>query len=200
MKQPFGVVVLAAGKSTRMGQSKALLPWGDTTILGHICRVWNRLGATQIGVVVLSGDSRVHEVVRQENAMAIPNNEVDLGMIYSLRLASRSSGWDSSISRWVIALGDQPHLTEKSLRDWLVFASEDPESISQPQYEGRPKHPVVLPRWAWKELAEYPGESLKEFLQKSIPKIRFWANDDIRFNIDLDTPEDYERVRRFDGN
>ena len=34
-----GVVVLAAGRSTRMGEMKVLLPWGDTTVVGHICRV-----------------------------------------------------------------------------------------------------------------------------------------------------------------
>ncbi|NOY98656.1 MAG: NTP transferase domain-containing protein, partial [Chloroflexi bacterium] len=29
-------IVLAAGQSRRMGQPKMLLPWGRTTVLGHV--------------------------------------------------------------------------------------------------------------------------------------------------------------------
>ena len=29
-------IILAAGRSRRMGQPKMLLPWGETTVLGHV--------------------------------------------------------------------------------------------------------------------------------------------------------------------
>jgi len=31
-----GVVILAAGRSARMGRPKLLLPWGGTSVLGHL--------------------------------------------------------------------------------------------------------------------------------------------------------------------
>ena len=35
-----GVVILAAGRSRRMGKPKLLLPWGETSVLGHLIRQW----------------------------------------------------------------------------------------------------------------------------------------------------------------
>ena len=32
----FGVVILGAGASSRMGRPKLLLPWRDTTVIGHL--------------------------------------------------------------------------------------------------------------------------------------------------------------------
>jgi len=43
----FGVVILAAGASQRMGRSKLMLRWRDTTVLGHIRKTWEDLGSRQ---------------------------------------------------------------------------------------------------------------------------------------------------------
>ena len=48
---PFGVVILGAGASSRMGRPKLLLPWGDTSIIGHLIEQWRALAAAQIAVV-----------------------------------------------------------------------------------------------------------------------------------------------------
>src|SRR5438874_1514761 len=39
-----GVIILAAGRSRRMGRPKMLLPWGNTTVLGHLVAQWQALG------------------------------------------------------------------------------------------------------------------------------------------------------------
>jgi molybdenum cofactor cytidylyltransferase len=44
----LGAVILAAGRSTRMGQPKLLLPWGKTSVLGHLIGQWQSAGAGQI--------------------------------------------------------------------------------------------------------------------------------------------------------
>ena len=36
--QPLGVIILGAGASSRMGRPKLLLPWGDTSVIGHLIR------------------------------------------------------------------------------------------------------------------------------------------------------------------
>jgi len=50
-KNPLGVVILGAGASSRMGKPKLLLPWRDTTVIGHLISQWQELGAAQIAVV-----------------------------------------------------------------------------------------------------------------------------------------------------
>src|SRR2546430_7270194 len=55
----FGVVILAAGASSRMGKPKLLLPWGDTSVLGYLIGQWEALGAKQIAVVHGTGDKAI---------------------------------------------------------------------------------------------------------------------------------------------
>jgi len=37
-------IILAAGKSTRMGSPKMLLPWGDITVIEHVIAVFSKSG------------------------------------------------------------------------------------------------------------------------------------------------------------
>ena len=43
----IGVIILGAGASSRMGRPKLLLPWGDTSVIGHLIRQWQALGAAK---------------------------------------------------------------------------------------------------------------------------------------------------------
>src|SRR6266705_747393 len=56
---PFAVVILAAGASSRMGQPKMLLPWGKTSVLGHLILQWRNAGAEQIAVVLAPENRRL---------------------------------------------------------------------------------------------------------------------------------------------
>jgi len=51
----LGVVILAAGASSRMGQPKMLLPWGKTSIIGHLIEQWQQGRPEQIAVVTAVG-------------------------------------------------------------------------------------------------------------------------------------------------
>ena len=87
----FGVVILAAGSSRRMGRPKLLLEWNGTTILGHLLGQWNKLRAAQIGVVCAADGVAVRqELVRLAFAREnfIPNPAPDEGMFSSVRCAA----------------------------------------------------------------------------------------------------------------
>src|SRR5262245_53796199 len=79
----FATVVLAAGRSVRMGRPKLLLPWGTTTVLGQIVQQWQKLNARQIGVVCAAGDaSMVAEIQRLAlpGTHPIENQSAESGM------------------------------------------------------------------------------------------------------------------------
>jgi CTP:molybdopterin cytidylyltransferase MocA len=52
----FGVVILGAGTSSRMGRPKLLLPWGGASDIGHLLHQRKRLGVRQIAVVCRADD------------------------------------------------------------------------------------------------------------------------------------------------
>src|SRR4051812_30477540 len=55
----FAAIILAAGAAARMGRPKMLLPWGTTTVLGHLIAQWQRIGAAQTVVVCAASDTAI---------------------------------------------------------------------------------------------------------------------------------------------
>ena len=184
----FGTVILAAGASTRMGRPKLLLPWGDKTILAHLIQQWATLGSAQIAAVIEPKSPLVpHLDVDQ-----VVNPHPDLGMFSSVQCAARWQGWKKDITHFVITLGDQPHVGIGTLKDVISFAEKNPDNICQPARKGRGRHPVVLPRKYFSELATTNETNLKEFLRTKERKM--FESDDAGLDLDLDTPDDYERA------
>ncbi len=189
------VVILAAGRSVRMGRPKLLLPWGETSVLGHLLEQWKGLGARQIVVVEAKDDCGL---ANELNRLSFPeanrvfNPAPERGMFSSIQCAAQWKGWLSDLSHWAIALGDQPHLRMSTLRELLQFAYEHPDQVCQPARAGKPRHPVVLPKGIFEKLAESPAGNLKEFLQNQ--KVVLFESDDAGLDLDIDRPEDYERA------
>jgi molybdenum cofactor cytidylyltransferase len=195
----LGAVVLAAGASSRMGSPKMLLPWGETTILGHLIALWTRLGANQIAVVRAPGLPPVVSELRR--LQFSPENEVinpepDRGMFSSIQQAAQWNGWSQGLTHWAILLGDQPHLKGESLEALLRFAKANPMLICQPGRHGRARHPVIVPRLVFETVAESKAETLRQFLLDSKCERRMIEIDDPGLAFDIDTPADYDRARR----
>ena len=194
----LGVIILGAGASSRMGRPKLLLPWKDKTVIGEIIRQWCELDAGQIAVVHHPNDSALFAELDRLNLPSedrIENPQPELGMFSSIVCAANWTGWRNEISNWAIALGDQPHLQTGTLRTLLEFAVQNPDAICQPQFGGHARHPVILPHAAFAGLKTTPAESLKKFLKAVSCRRAVFATNDSSLALDLDTPEDYQRVR-----
>ena len=193
----FGVVILGAGASARMGRSKLLLPWRGATVIGHLLSQWQELGAAQIAVVLRAGDAALAaELDRLQfpRAGRIDNPHPERGMFSSVLCAAAWRGWRPEISHGTLALGDQPHLRTKTLRQLLDFSTQHPAAICQPAWGGRAGHPVILPRPAFAELESSGAATLKEFLKLcSLPRVQCPVAD-TGVPLDMDTPEDYKRL------
>jgi molybdenum cofactor cytidylyltransferase len=193
----FGVVLLGAGASSRMGRPKLLLPWADTTIVGHLIRQWQALHASQIAIVVRPDDHELHaELDRLDFPLRdrIENPNPERGMFSSILCAASWAGWKPSLTAWAIVLGDQPHLRLETLRALVDLHREHPEAICQPAYGGRARHPVFLPRRVFLSLRDSRAETFKDFLQQtSCSRVERTMNDS-GLVLDLDRPEDYGRA------
>jgi molybdenum cofactor cytidylyltransferase len=190
----LGVVILAAGGSTRMERPKLLLPWRKTTIIGHLLQQWQDLGALQIAVVCAGDDNSMPAELDRlgfPTTNRITNPEPARGMFSSVQCAAAWKGWRREITGWAIVLGDQPHVSRQTLRTLLEFQAHNPGKICQPAYAGRPKHPVILPRQYFDQLAQSPKSTLREFLQSYPAALASVALADPGLALDLDTPADY---------
>jgi len=193
----FGVIILAAGASTRMGKPKMLLPWGKTSVIGHLLLQWQKVGAQQIGVVLAAGDVALEKELRRvglTEESLIYNTAPEEGMFSSIQCAVRWPGWKGSLTHWVIVLGDQPQLRTETLSALLRLGAENPEKVCQLSRHGHPRHPVLLPAAEFARLGHSTHQNLKDFLQSMTSALE--ESDDAGLDLDMDWPEDYEKALR----
>jgi molybdenum cofactor cytidylyltransferase len=198
---PFlGVIILGAGASSRMGRPKLLLPWGHTSVIGHLLEQWRRLPSEQVCVVCAPANEALNQELARLNAWNVEriiNPSPERGMFSSIQCAASWTGWKRTITHWAISLGDQPQVRTETLRQLLDFISHHPLHICQPSRQGHGRHPVILPTAYFKALAEATEGNLKEFLDKRRDAIVRCELNDVGFDLDLDTPADYERALKF---
>lgn len=191
---PFGVIILGAGASSRMGRPKLLLPWRETTVIGHIIGQWRELGASQIAAVQRDNDLALTAELDRLNVSKldrIKNPQPEHGMFSSILCAANWDGWRGDLESFAIALGDQPQLRLETLRGLLTCHNQHPNALCQPVFQGRPRHPVLLPRDIFYQLKSTRAETLKDFLKLIAPSGVQYPVDDAALALDLDTPEDY---------
>jgi molybdenum cofactor cytidylyltransferase len=194
----LGVVILAAGNSTRMRQPKLLLPWDGTSVLGHLHRTWASLEAAQIAVVCAADAGELHAELDRLPVVApsrIINLSPEKGIISSIQCAARWPAWQPGLSHFVIVLGDQPHLRRTTLEQLLRFAAAKPQYICQPLRGGRRRHPAILTSCVFAELRSTEAISLRCFLDSKPGSLAGLELAEPGLDLDLDSTADYERAK-----
>src|SRR5438270_909376 len=163
----FGVAILAAGRSRRMGTPKLLLPWGGTSIIGHLLNVWRQAGASTIAVVCAADDNLMKKELERVGlplGQTLQNPNPDTGMFGSIQLAANWPSWNQTLTHVIFALGDQPQISNSTLKKLLTCSQNSPHCICQPRYGGHARHPVSFPRGFLRDLGLSSAPDLKAFL------------------------------------
>jgi molybdenum cofactor cytidylyltransferase len=195
----IGVAILAAGASSRMGKPKMLLPWGQTTVLGHEISVWRFVRALQVSVVIAQTDSGIAGALDRLSFPIddrITNPDPSRGMFSSIQCAAQWDGWNNSITHFALALGDQPHLQPTTLRSLIDFSANNPDNVCQPAFAGSPRHPVIFPQSIFTGLGATNLPTLRDFLHSISEQTVHVELNDPGLALDIDRPEDYEEALR----
>lgn len=185
-------VVLGAGKSTRFGSPKQLLPFGDTTLLGRVVRNANASSLDRVVVVLGRASEDVRAAGGFGRAEVVDNAAYGTGCASSLLAGLDAAGEDCDAL--ALLLGDQPgvrpEFIDLALSEWR---RERPWALVC-SYRGDPGHPFVFARDAFKDLRGLHGDKAVWKLIEAHPERVLWAKIDADLPPDVDTPEDYERA------
>jgi molybdenum cofactor cytidylyltransferase len=188
--RPVAAILLAAGKSRRMGSCKQLLPLGGVTVIGRCLDSLVTGGAGEVVVVVSEENYEVADAARAYPVRIVVNPEPGGDMASSVR-AGRDA-FSSDVGGVIVALCDYPLVSAVTVSRLIEEHVDSPDSIIIPCHGGRRGHPLLFPRAILNELT---GDLiLRDLVQRNPERTRCLDLDDPGVLIDMDTPEDYHRI------
>lgn len=191
-------VVLAAGRSARMGSPKALL---DFRGLPFAVRILEALEALEVKtrVVVLGPDApRIRPALAGHDCMIVDNPEPETGPIESLRIAISALQplQPGAILAWPV---DLPHVRVATVERLIEVSRRLNAAAVVPSFGERRGHPVIWGSALFSALLESPAasrEGARAVLHEHASEVVTVAVDDPAVIDQVNRPEDYERLVR----
>src|SRR5687768_8656416 len=181
-------ILLAAGGSTRMGRAKQLLRYNGKSLVRHAAEVAVAAGCDPLLVVLGARGRRVlREFEWLFGVKFVMNPRWQDGIGTSIRAGVARLPKD--VTHALLVLADQPLVTAELLR--RLAATTKP--VAACQYADTLGPPVLVSRELFPELLQLPDDRGAKHLWTSRPEIV----EAVAFpegSIDIDTPEDYQRL------
>jgi molybdenum cofactor cytidylyltransferase len=178
-----------------MGRTKALLPWGQTTVLGQTL---THLFASRVdGVLVVTGyeAAAVGQVAAAHGAGVVYNADYVAGeMISSLQAAIRTL--PDNCSAVLVVLGDQPLIPTAVFDEVIAAFRAGKGEIVAPVFDQQRGHPVLFGRRLFPALlALPPGAAPRDLLREQADALYLLPVESDTILVDLDRPAQYESHR-----
>jgi molybdenum cofactor cytidylyltransferase len=189
-----GLILLAAGASTRLGKPKQLLPWQQKPLLQHMIEV--ALGANCCPVTLILGAnaSQLTPITENKDISVVYNPEWQEGMASSIRygltaLLESAAGTEAVI----FMVCDQPHVTAALLKDLIAAHQHSGKKIVASQYADTIGIPALFEKSLFPALLQLKGDGgAKRIIQQYSHEVQ-----PVAFPmgyIDIDTAADYEKL------
>ncbi len=193
----LAVVVLAAGRSSRMGQPKQLLPWAGTTLLRHAVEQARGLDAT-VYVVLGAHHERLRDHLTGTSVCTTINEQFAQGMTSSIRCGVEAvMATHQQLVPLLLMLVDQPEVNTAYLQRLVTAHRQYPQHIVATAYHDKPGVPALFPAADLVDLLALTGEAgAGAYLAAQGERVRLVRPAAPFF--DLDTPQDYRR--RYEGD
>lgn len=196
-------IVLAGGKSTRMGRAKANLPLpGGDTFLTRIVRTFLAAGVDDVVVVV---GHHSEEIRRDFAASGLParfveNKEYEKGQLSSL-LAGLTLVDRPGVTAMLVTPVDVPFVSEATVRAVVERYRRTHAPIVRPKFGERHGHPLLIDRSLFDAIrGADPAVGARPIVRAHASEEGDVAVNDEGAFVDVDTPVEYEQVvRTFEG-
>jgi molybdenum cofactor cytidylyltransferase len=184
------IILLAAGKSTRMGSQKLLLPFQSKTILeATIDNIINFKADYKMGVI----QSNYSQIMGKYNEIRwLINENPDEGISSSIRIGVDSMPMEA---QWVIFIqGDMPFISGESINKLYNQVKNSNFTIARYVFEGKRGNPVIFNGKWFEELKRLKGDKGGQQIIMNNKNHVLEIQGDWSNTFDIDTPEDYQKA------
>lgn len=192
----IGALILAAGRSSRMGRPKAFLPHRVTgqTFVAHLIGAAQNAGISHVFVVGRPEDDDLRKETAARAAAFVPNPCPDEGQLSSL-LAGLSAAEVLGAGAVVVLPVDVPGVTSAVIGAIVEASARSAASIVRASHQGRHGHPVLFKKEVFEELRAADARMGARAVVRAEPgRVLDLEVGDPRVTEDIDTPADYARV------
>ncbi|WP_035361909.1 nucleotidyltransferase family protein [Dyadobacter alkalitolerans] len=190
----YGIIILAAGSSSRLGEPKQLLRYQDKTLIRHVTQAAIAAKSTSVTVVTGSNAGLIEKELDSLPCHAVHNPDWESGMASSIvagvqQLMAAQPG----ISGVIFAVTDQPFVTSDLFNALIEKSLEGNAGIVASAYENTLGTPVLFSNKYFPSLLKLNGaEGAKKLITKfagDVTAVPFPSG-----GIDIDTQADYQKL------
>lgn len=181
------VIILAAGSSSRMGQSKQLLPWKDGTLLSHAVMTAIDSRAGHVYVVLGNNEIEHRKAIKETPVTVVSNPLWQKGMGTSIKAGLKQAKDSGAV---LIMVCDMPFVTSQHLNNLIEHHDKTNSPIIASKYLETIGVPALFSKEVFDELMKInDDEGAKNVIMKNDPAIVL-----LKSGVDLDTPDDYRNA------
>ncbi len=191
----IGIIVLAAGASSRMNAPKQLLEFEGKSLLKRAVETAIE-SVCQPVIVVLGANFELTqteiadlpvEIIYNENWQVGLSSSIKFGIEHLLKIAP-------NITAFVIALADQPFVTTAHLNLFTDNFNETNSLIIAAEYNGTIGVPAIFSREVFDDFKEISGDrGAKMIMENRRESLMTIALPEAAF--DIDTPQDFAKIK-----
>ena len=192
-KQAIAGIVLAAGSSARMSETKQLLPYKRMPLLQHVLDLVRCIDFSQRILVLGHAASEIRRRCRMDGFTIRYNPSYEQGQSTSIRNSIQAL--DPKVEGAIFFLGDQPLVGQHTVRALIQAYDQTQAPIVVPVYSTLRGNPVFFHRSLFAEILSLTGDTGPRAL------LTKYAHCLIRVEVedpgvvqDVDTWEDYCRL------
>jgi molybdenum cofactor cytidylyltransferase len=182
-------IILAAGRSRRMGKFKPLLPFGDKTVIESCVDNLRAGGVAEIVVVLGHRAEALREQLSEASIAFATNPNPDSPMSASIVLGVNALR--DTAPAVLIMPADHPAIHPETIEQ-LIEKWRGGAQLIQPEFQGKGGHPVLIDLSYRDELISLASQgTLREFFKKHRAEVLRLPVDSSFVARDMDTWEDY---------
>ena len=191
----IGLIILAAGASTRMGTPKQLLLYQGCSFIRHITECAIASVCQPIAIVLGANAERIKPEISQFSVQIVENQQWAEGMSASIRVGLEALlAINQNLEAVVIALCDQPFVSSQTLNQLVEAYHFTGKLIIASEYSGTLGVPALFNHTLFSELMSLKNtEGAKQLIKKHSHEVFSTPFPDGA--IDIDTPKDYEQLQ-----
>ncbi len=193
-RDEYGIVILAAGNSSRLGEPKQLLQFQGKSLIRHIAEAALETVGDNVIVVTGSNAEAIETELKSLPCKLAFNTDWQEGMSASIKTGINALQlYNQPVKGAILAVSDQPFVSAEVFNALIINFEETAKGIVACRYSDSLGTPAFFAASYFPTLLQLTGTEGAKKLFKRFP-------DDVsaypfpQGNIDIDTQEDYKRL------